>query len=80
MGFDHARQRYVVQTASDKSGLKKENVILPPGTSVVVEGLQNAQRWNNKEGKLGSYDRRGDRYVVDMGSEKLRLRPRNIRA
>jgi len=80
VGFNHTDNRYVVQTAFEKAGLKRENVILPPGTSVMVEGLKNAPRWNTQEGKLVQYDQQSDRYVVDMGTQKLRLRPSNIRA
>merc|ERR1712025_146599 len=80
VGFNHSEQRYVVQTASGQAGLKRENVIFPPGTHVMVEGLQNAPQWNNKEGKLGKYERESGRYLIDMGTQKLRLRPCNIRA
>jgi len=80
VGFNHAEKRYVVQTASDNAGLRKENVILPPGTSVMVEGLKNASQWNNKEGRLGQYDQSNNRYVINMGTQKLKLRPCNIRA
>jgi len=80
VGFNHSKKRYVVQTASEQAGLKKENVIFPPGTRVMVEGLQNEPRWNNKEGKLGHFEQGSGRYVVDLGTRKLRLRPCNIRA
>ena len=80
VGFNHAEKRYVIQTACENAGLSKENVILPPGTSVLVEGLKNAPQWNNKEGKLGQYDQSSKRYVINMGTQKLRLRPCNIRA
>jgi len=80
VGYNDTDQRYVVQTKSQNARLKRENVILPPGTSVLIEGLQKAPKWNDKEGKLGQYDRESGRYIVDMGTQKLRLRPCNIRA
>ena len=80
VAFNHAEQRYVVQTNTEQAALKRENVILPPGTRVMVEGLQKAPRWNEKEGKLSHYEQESGRYVVDLGTQKLRLRPCNIRA
>lgn len=80
VAFNHTEQRYVVQTRSEQASLKKENVILPPGTRVMVEGLEKTPRWNDKEGKLSHFEPESGRYVVDLGAQKLRLRPCNVRA
>lgn len=78
--FDAEKNRYTVQVEGDSIGLRKENVVFPSGTSVLVEGLQNQSQWNGHEGKIVNHDNISGRYLVQLSTQQaLRLKPQNIR-
>jgi ABC-type arginine transport system ATPase subunit len=58
------------------------NLILSPGTRVRVSGLtsESASKWNEKVGKILSFDREAGRYVMEMSKEdQLRIKPANMK-
>ena len=64
-----------------RASLQPANVILPKGARGKVVGLTSdtGSKWNDKVGKVLSFDREAGRYVVEMTREdQLRIRPQNL--
>jgi len=59
----------------------EQSSVLPPGTRVVVRGLQGAPQHNGKEGEVDSYDASSSRYLVQLAGgdgEVLRIKFANL--
>jgi hypothetical protein len=66
------------QTASRSVALRTENIVLPPGTRVCVEGLVKAAKHNGKWGEVVSHDEPTGRYLLKIASgEQLRIKRSN---
>jgi hypothetical protein len=62
------------------ASLPVRNVILPRGCRVRVVGLASAAQWNDRWGRLESYDAEAERYVVAIEEDRLlKIRPDNLR-
>jgi len=57
-----------------------QHMILPPGTSVVVVGLENQVEFNNRLGTIDKVHRAAGRYFVDVGDAKISVKWENVRA
>ena len=82
-GFDADKGRYHADISGvGRASLKLENLILASGTRARVFGLQSdaGSKWNDKIGKVLSYDRDAGRYLVQMSKEdQLRIKQTNFR-
>lgn len=64
--------RYLVALHSGtRLRLRPENVLLPKGTPVTINGLESVtgQRWNGKRGQIVSFDSHSGRYRVMMNHQ-----------
>ena len=60
--------------------VKPENVVLPPGTCVTVRSVQAKPQLNGQRGTITSFDREVGRFVVQLSSETVKLKPANVLA
>ena len=83
LGYNTEKKLFHVRYAigSNRINIKLANLILNPGTAVIIEGLEAAPQWNGKRGLIESFDRQAGRYsVILKGREKaLRLKPERCR-
>lgn len=82
VGYDAAKDRYRVRlygsgTTERPLGIKPANIILDPGTAVVVEGLSGSPEWNGKLGVIKDFDEEKRRYQLQMEG---RTKPLGVRA
>ena len=70
--FDGPSARYVLEglTGGESAvSLRPENVLLPPGTRVAMQGLQSRPELNGRAGKVVSSD--GERYTVHVAPDEM---------
>lgn len=82
IGFDRVKGRYRIQCGKKNDteivAIKPVNVILPPPTRVVIEGLVGAARHNGRKGMVVEYDKGSGRYSVQVAREEvLKLKREN---
>ena len=81
-GFDADKGRYHADISGvGRASLKLENLILASGTRARVFGLQSdaGSKWNDKIGKVLSYDREAGRYTMEMSAtDQLRIKLANL--
>jgi len=81
--YDAENDRYYADIAGvGRASLQLINLILPADTRGKVVGLtsEKGSRWNDKVGKVVSYDREAGRYLVEMTKDdQLRVRPDNLK-
>lgn len=74
------KERYNIQVEGKRMALKPDNVRVPNGCAVKIDGLNGAQKWNNKWGTIMEFDEEAGRYVIQItDQQQLRVRPPNIR-
>eukprot|EP00906_Rhabdomonas_costata_P030440 RCo043028 len=67
MGYDSEKERYTVQLKNgDTVSVKRESVIVPVHTSVLIMGLTGAAQHNGKWATVVSVDREARRYEVRL--------------
>jgi tetratricopeptide (TPR) repeat protein len=81
--FSREKSQYLVQMAEgDPSQLyvKPSNLIFDAGTLVHVHGLQNASKYNGKEGMAREYSDKAGRYTVELGetNKLITVKPENL--
>jgi len=76
--YDRQSKRYRVEGLTESGNviaLKPDNVVLPEGTSVVLDGVVARPSLNGKRGRIVGVDGERERYLVQMAAdEQLRLR------
>lgn len=60
------------------SGQRVHSYVLPLNTAVVIHGLNKSPEFNGKTGEVAVWDGGRGRYEVQVGSERLSLKPDNI--
>lgn len=82
VGYDADKERYHADIAGvGRASLSLTNLILPADARVRVKGLtsEGGSKWNDKIGKVLSFDREAGRYLVELSKDdQLRVRPVNI--
>uniref|UniRef100_A0A7S2GR08 Uncharacterized protein n=1 Tax=Haptolina brevifila TaxID=156173 RepID=A0A7S2GR08_9EUKA len=82
-GYDEEKDRYHIDIQGvGRASLLLNNLILPANTRGKVVGLtsESGSKWNDKIGKLLSFDREAGRYLIQMTKdEQLRVKPQNLR-
>ena len=81
-GYDADKQRFHADiTGVGRASLLLTNLILPTGTRGRVFGLTSeaGSRWNDKVGKVLSFDREAGRYLMEMSaSDQLKIKRENL--
>ena len=81
-GYDDAKDRYHVDIEGvGRASLLLSNLLLPPNARGKVVGLtsESGSKWNDKIGKVLSFDREAGRYVMEMSkTDQLRIKPANL--
>ena len=84
IGYSSARNRYIVQVSSFFSAqrnlsVKPDNIRIPNGTCVRLQGLSRAVQWNGKYGRLTRWDSSVGRYDVKLSRQySVRVKPENV--
>merc|ERR1719478_933137 len=59
--------------------LQPQNVVLPAGVCVRIEGLVKGEQYNGEHGTIASFDEESERYVVRLvGEKQLKLKTENV--
>ena len=81
-GYDAGKQRFHADIQGvGRASLLLSNLILPAGTRGRVFGLTSeaGSKWNDKVGKVLSFDREAGRYLMEMSkSDQLKLKRDNL--
>merc|ERR1719263_830661 len=85
VAHDAAKGRYTVlvkaagAARTQAVSLQPQNVVLPAGVCVRIEGLVKGEQYNGEHGTIASFDEESDRYVVRLAGEKqLKLKSENV--
>eukprot|EP00316_Scyphosphaera_apsteinii_P020706 CAMPEP_0119310288 /NCGR_PEP_ID=MMETSP1333-20130426/18585_1 /TAXON_ID=418940 /ORGANISM="Scyphosphaera apsteinii, Strain RCC1455" /LENGTH=350 /DNA_ID=CAMNT_0007314445 /DNA_START=18 /DNA_END=1070 /DNA_ORIENTATION=+ len=68
--FDEDKGRYHVKVKGDLAALQPQNLILPDGTRARIVGLTSQPQWNQRVGKVLTFDRSKRRYLVQVSDEQ----------
>jgi hypothetical protein len=83
LGYDQSHQLFCVHYCNGLDAVKipVDNLVLYPGTAVLVEGLATAPEWNGKRGLIKQFDGTRGRYLVVVPGRKkpLGLKPKCCR-
>ena len=89
VGFDEVPEgsedagagRFRVELADGRpASLPVRNCILPRGSRVWVIGLNSAAQWNDRWGRVESFDEAAERYVVAVEEGRaIKIKPENLR-
>jgi len=81
-GYDEDKGRYHVDIQGvGRASLLLANLLLPPNARGKVVGLtsESGSKWNDKIGKVISFDREAARYLIQMTKDdQLRVKPQNL--
>merc|ERR1719326_1770156 len=85
VAHDAAKGRYTVlvkpsgAARTQAVSLQPQNVVLPAGVCVRIEGLVKGEQYNDEHGTIASFDEESERYVVQLAAEKqLKLKSENV--
>jgi tetratricopeptide (TPR) repeat protein len=81
--FSREKRQYLVQMAGGNRSqlyVKPSNIIFDAGTIVHVHGLQNASKYNGKEGMATQYSNKSGRYTVELQEthKLITVKPENL--
>jgi tetratricopeptide (TPR) repeat protein len=81
--FSGEKRQYLVQVAGGNRSqlyVKPSNIIFDTDTLVYVHGLQNASKYNGKEGMAREYSNNSGRYTVELGetNKLITVKPENL--
>ena len=85
VAHDAAKGRYTVlvkpsgAARTQAVSLQPQNVVLPAGVCVRIEGLVKGEQYNGEHGTIASFDEESERYVVRLvGEKQLKLKTENV--
>ncbi len=82
VGFDESSGRCHADIAGvGRASLQPTNLLLPAGARGKVHGLTSdaGSKWNEKVGKVLSFDEASGRYLLQMTADnELRIKPANL--
>jgi tetratricopeptide (TPR) repeat protein len=81
--FSREKRQYLVQVAGGNRSqfyVKPSNIIFDMDTHVHVHGLQNASKYNGKEGMAREYSNKAGRYTVELREthKLITVKPENL--
>jgi hypothetical protein len=81
--FCREKKQYLVQVAGGNRSqlyVKPSNIIFDADTLVYMHGLQNASKYNGKEGMAREYSNKAGRYAVELGEthKLITVKPDNL--